>query len=62
MEDCERAVAFHVTGEDERLNQIEIGLKQLESVGGGHYRHARGTLKLRTLDEHRTRWTFGLAR
>ena len=27
MEDCERAVAFHVTGEGEHLNQIEIGLK-----------------------------------
>jgi hypothetical protein len=32
-------------------------------IGGtGRYRHARGTLTLRTLDEHRTRWTFALAR
>jgi Dirigent-like protein len=35
----------------------------LAVIGGtGRYRHARGTLTLRTLDEHRTRWTFALAR
>jgi hypothetical protein len=35
----------------------------LAVIGGtGRYRRARGTLALRTLDEHRTRWTFGLAR
>jgi len=35
----------------------------LAVIGGtGRYRHARGTLTLRMLDEHRTRWTFALAR
>jgi hypothetical protein len=35
----------------------------LAVIGGtGHYRHARGTLTLRPLDEHNTRWTFALAR
>jgi hypothetical protein len=35
----------------------------LAVIGGtGRYRRARGTLTLRTLDEHRTRWTFALAR
>ena len=35
----------------------------LAVIGGtGRYRHARGTLTLRLLDEHRTRWTFALAR
>jgi hypothetical protein len=34
----------------------------LAVIGGtGRYRDARGTLALRTLDEHRTRWTFALA-
>ena len=33
----------------------------LAVIGGtGRYRHARGALTLRTLDEHRTRWTFAL--
>ena len=35
----------------------------LAVIGGtGRYRHARGALTLRTLDAHRTRWTFGLSR
>lgn len=35
----------------------------LAVVGGtGRHRAARGTLTLRTLDEHRTRWTFDLVR
>jgi hypothetical protein len=35
----------------------------LAVIGGtGRYSHARGTLALRTLDEHRTRWTFAVAR
>ena len=35
----------------------------LAVIGGtGRYRHARGTLTLRTLDEHRTRWTFASSR
>jgi hypothetical protein len=35
----------------------------LAVIGGtGRYRHARGTLTLRLLDEHRTRWTFALER
>jgi hypothetical protein len=34
----------------------------LAVIGGtGRYRRARGTVTLRTLDEHRTRWTFALA-
>jgi hypothetical protein len=33
----------------------------LAVIGGtGRYRRARGTLALRTLDEHRTRWTFAV--
>jgi hypothetical protein len=33
----------------------------LAVIGGtGRYRQARGTLTLRPLDEHRTRWTFAL--
>jgi hypothetical protein len=33
----------------------------LAVIGGtGRYRHARGTLTLRLLGEHRTRWTFAL--
>jgi hypothetical protein len=35
----------------------------LAVIGGtGRFQHARGTLTLRTLDHHRTRWTFALTR